>query len=141
MKYLKITLLIFLGSLVSSVTGVNAWASYIFNDEIYKGTTITIKPLNFTTDVSTQQKNTTDEQFVVIESCIDNVSGDGRAIEGYLKMGDVSTNYRGLNVGKAWFGEKSMQKGSWTLTVRSVKMLPTTAKCKGLWAYESTPDN
>ncbi len=138
-KYLKITFCIFAISLVARITGVSAWASYVFNDEIYSGTTVTLPTFSAQELVAEQVKNTNDEQFVMIGSCKDTITKDKRAAEGLITTVFLSIGFQDVSTGKSWFGEDSKLEEPWFLYLRSTKFLPTTAKCTGLWAYESTP--
>ncbi len=139
MKYLKVTFCIFAISLVARITGVSAWASYVFNDEIHSGTTVTLPAFGADVEVAEQVKNTNDEQFVMIGSCKDTLTNDGRAVEGLITTGFSSIGFQDVSTGKSWFGEGSKVEGKWTLYLKSTKVLLTTAKCTGLWVYESTP--
>lgn len=131
MKYLKITLALFVGSLCLSLSGVQA-TQYIQLSNVdipwFKG---------IFTSKQVDKGDWTYNQKVKKISAVDKLSGDGRAIEGRiigLLAGMNSTGWQELPQGKNIdFGEDTKVQGGWKLQLRSIKSLATEAKVIVNW--------
>ena len=137
MKYLKITLTIFIVTFALVTVSANAIND---NPVVVAINDITIPTLRktWTSEQFLKYNNTT--QFVTETDCIDKVSGDGRAIEGNaisLLHGVGSTGFKELPKGKKIdMGEVSKNMGNWKLQLRSKKSFVTTASFWGIWLVD-----
>lgn len=134
MKYLKITLGVFVIAMVLSVTGVQA--------QVVKLVDITIPTLS-KTYIKKAAKTGFNTQYIKKTKCNDDVSGDGRAILAGLHEttgnghpdGDPAWVTATLN-NKISFGVRSQNAGSWNLYLKSNKSLLTTASFWGEWTVD-----
>lgn len=129
MKYLKITLLIFIGTLFFAGTGVLA-KSYTF-------TQVSVPALSKTTDVATSIKeNTSDQKFEKV-ACRDTLSGDDRAVEVRTYSYSLDrVNYwvkvpsdKVVNISNGLHDEP----GQYTLQARTESSKITGCKFSGTW--------
>lgn len=132
MKYLKGTMALFIVTLFLGIAGVNA-------REYTQLINITIPRFrgNF---VSKQVDKGNDWEFTqkVKKTAIsDDLTGDGRAIEGSIQgmfAGMITTDWKNLPHGSNIdFGEGTEVQGGWKLWLRSTKSLPTTATASLNW--------
>ncbi len=137
MKYLKITLTIFIVTfalVTVSASAINDSPTVVVINDI----TIPALKKTWTSEQFLKYNNTF--QFVKTLYCDDNVSGDGRAIEGNavsLLHGVGSTGYKALPKGdKINMGEVSKNLGNWELQLKSKKTFLTTASFWGTWVVD-----
>ena len=138
MKFLKITVTLFIIVLCLSLSGVNATTYFTI-----QGITIPAMSANWTSQ-QVDKGHDANEQKVKKISCKDNVSGDGRAISGrilYLFSGGGYTEYKTLpqdvNVS---FGNNTISMGAYKLQIKSNKKLLTTTKASINWDIGSLYD-
>lgn len=134
MKYLKVTVSLFVVALVLSMTGVQAQVVQLID--------ITIPTLsgNYMKKAEKFGFNT---QYIKKTKCTDDFSGDGRAILAGLHQ---TTGNGNLDGDPAWvtatenvkvsFDAKSKNAGSWNLYLKSNKSLLTTASFWGEWTVD-----
>lgn len=137
MKYLKVTLTIFIATFAFVTVSANA----INNTPVVvaiNDITIPILKKNWTSEQKIKFNNT--YQYVTKTDCYDNLSKDGRAIEGNiysLLHGVEPTGYKELPKGeKINFGENSKNLGNWRLQLKSKKSFATTASFWGVWVVD-----
>jgi len=135
MKYLKVSLLLFLISIILFTTGGNAKTISIYE--------ITIPTFSKVWSSSVHTKETFSEQSVKKIKCTDNVSGDGRVIMGatsstdsYLGSGEISS---WIEVGYSYtsWGSEHSSPADYRLKLYSKKSLITTATFTGTWKLDS----
>lgn len=138
MKYLKITMTLFVITLFVSLVGVNATTYFTIND-------ITVPA--FSANWTSKQGNKGDDgnqQKIKKISCVDNVSGDGRALSGRVLIlfgSGGSTGYKSIPQGtNVAFGSSTVEMGAYKIQIRSDKSLLTTAKASVNWDIGSLYD-
>lgn len=133
MKYLKTTLVLFIATFVFALVNVEARVVHIagITIPVFKGTYMS----------SQQNKSVDNLQYIKKISCIDNLSGDGRAIDarahGMLAGMTDSPWVEAKPNQKVSFGANSKTIGIWKLYLQSRKSLPTTATFSGEWTIDS----
>lgn len=134
MKYLKVTLAIFVASFIFGIYNANASQSTTLVD-------ITIP--SFRGIYSSKQKTKYSEanQWAIKTECKDKLSGDGRAIEGRVQgmLAGNNTTYwieLPLNQWKKFDSPDANRIGVWRLQLRSIKNLATEARYTGVWQYD-----
>lgn len=132
MKYLKGTLVLFVATFLFAVTDVKASVLGLAGVEIKAFGASYISPQ--------KEKYNDTYQYVKKVNCLDDFSGDGRAIMAkvqgmYAGMSDSSwvEATKGANVS---LGSNSRSIGGWRIWLKSKKSLPTTATFVGEWTYE-----
>lgn len=129
MKYLKITMIIFILATIFSL--YNASAAVInFAD-------ITIPVFSGRYMSSERQKDNNNQQYMKKIDCTDDISGDGRAIiartySPYSNIGYSSWIELPKNSNVTWGNENKTISG-YKLQLQSQKSLPTTASFYGTW--------
>jgi len=134
MKYIKISLSIFIFTLIFSASYSKAIVSVI-ND-------ITIPSLSGIWTIGEEvAKYNSSEQKAMKTSCTDNLSGDERAIEArtydmygggnYSSWIVLSTSYKG------WGSENTEYNTSYKIQLRAKSSLLTTATFYGRWMVDS----
>ncbi len=131
MKYLKGTLVLFVATFLFAVVDIKASTLAL------AGTNIPIFSQPYITSQREKYDNT--YQYIKKVNCLDDYSGDGRAI-----MAKVQGMYAGMD-DSAWveatkgtnvrFNSNSTSIGGWRLWLKSKKSLPTTATFVGEWTY------
>ena len=130
MKYLKVTLGLFIVTMIAASINIQA--------EVKQLVDVTI-PV-FTIEYMTKGTKSTDAyQYIKKTQCTDDISGDGRAITAGLHetTGSGNPNYDPARVlvgySNVSFDNNSRYMGSWNLYLRSQKTFPTTASFYGTW--------
>lgn len=132
MKYLKATIVLFGISLCLSLVGVNA-RQYT--------QLVNIKIPSFSSYFISKQVDKGDDyiytQKVKKVAISDDLTGDGRAIEGKLRgmfAGMITTDWKNLPLGSnVEFQDGTRQQGGWQLWLMSSKSLATTATGSFNW--------
>lgn len=128
MKYIKYSVLLFVCALVLSVFGVNA-----------KNVAVNVTIPIFSQSILAKDHISKEEsgiQQIKKESCVDNVSGDGRVVltQTYSYYDPVgSSGWIEVPYSYANWGNKNSWIGQFRLTLKSNKSLPTTASFSGTW--------
>ncbi len=132
MKYLKITLSVFIATFIFAVYNAAAQTLTLIN--------VTIPALKGTYMTSQQDKYNTNTQYIEKTECTDDLTGDGRAI-----IAKVHGMFAGM-VDSSWvntpknqnvsFGSNSQSIGGWKLYLQSNKNLITTASFWGIWTID-----
>ena len=134
MKYLKVTLAIFVASFIFGIYNANASQSTTLVD-------ITIPKFQGVYSSSQKQKWSEANQWAIKTECKDKVSGDGRAIKGRVQ-GMLSENKTTdwiilpLNEWKKFDSPQANSIGLWRLQLKSNKWLATEARYTGVWQYD-----
>ena len=134
MKYLKVTMCLFIMALLVSATGIQA--------QVVSLVDITIPSLSKTYTKKAAKTNF-NVQYIKKTKCKDDLSGDGRVILAGLHE---TTGNGHPNGDPAWvttednkkvsFGTKSQEAGSWNLYLKSKKSLLTTTSFWGEWTVD-----
>lgn len=128
MKYLKYSVLLFVCALVLSVFGVNA-----------KNVAVNVTIPIFSQSILAKDHVNKEEsgiQQIKKESCVDNVSGDGRVVlaQTYSYYDPVGpSGWIEVPYSYANWGNKNSSTGQFRLILKSNKSLPTTASFSGTW--------
>ena len=128
MKYLKYSVLLFVCALVLSVFGVNA-----------KNVAVNVTIPIFSQSILAKDHVNKEEsgiQQIKKESCVENVSGDGRVVlaqtysyyDPVRSSGWIEVPYSYVN-----WGSENSWTGQFRLMLKSKKSLPTTASFSGTW--------
>ena len=134
MKYLKITLTIFIIAFVLGVVNASARTTVHIMD-------VTIPIFGGSWLSSNYEKETWNVQSVLKDECTDDISGDGRAImaKAHATWNENQSSAWIETVKKSYvnFDNNTARPGSWKLYLKSKKSLPTTASYWGAWIYNS----
>ncbi|MBO5138095.1 MAG: hypothetical protein J6B89_00435 [Bacilli bacterium] len=129
MKYLKITMTIFVLTTVFAIYNANAATVGLANIKI---------PTFSTIYMSTEhQKDTENQQYIKKIDCTDNLSGDGRVILARTYSPYAGVGYsswieapKGSN---ATWGNENKTVAGYKIQLKSNKSLPTAATFYGTW--------
>lgn len=139
MKYLKITMTLFAITLCLSLVGVNATTYFTIQN-----ITIPSMSTNWTSQQADKGPDGVYQQKVKKISCVDDLSGDGRALSGrilFLFGSGGYTDYKPLPQGtNVSFGSSTVEMGAYKLQVKSDKKLLTTATASLNWDIGSLYD-
>lgn len=128
MKYIKYSILLFVCAVVLSAFGVNA-----------KNVAVNVTIPIFSQSILAKDHISKDEygiQQIKKESCVDNVSGDGRVVlaQTYSYYDPVGpSGWIEVPYSYANWGNKNSSTGQFRLILKSNKSLPTTASFSGTW--------
>ena len=134
MKYLKVTLAIFVASFIFGMYNANA-------SETVTQIEITIPSFQGTYSSNQKQKWSNANQWAIKTECKDKVSGDGRAIKGRVQgmISETKTTewiMLPLNEWKKFDSPQANSIGLWRLQLKSNKWLATEARYTGVWQYD-----
>lgn len=134
MKYLKISIFVFLGSIALAVSGINAMVLAVDG--------LVLPIMQGYAVYGDAAKDNNGYHRVKKIDCFDDLSGDGRVVVGRIQSltssGGVSSEHE-LPKNEWYQFEEFQNSGSFNLQVRSKKFLITTASFYGTWQLDHRP--